>query len=188
MILDAESISRQAMRLGAAQDAHELHLAVELAASILPSVIVELGCDRGGTLYAWRQLCERVYGITWAQNADSHGEACQEHGAQVHYGDTHDSFSWAWLIGKLAGTPVDVLIVDGDHFLSGITQDIRDYGPLVRPGGLIMVHDIVPKDYPLVEVWKLWPLLRERYQTSEIGDVFGWGVIRVAEGDDFTGL
>jgi cephalosporin hydroxylase len=177
------------MRYGASQDEDELALAISLVQSIKPKVIVELGCDRGGTLFAWRNICAQVYGITWDENADSGGAVCATYGAAVHGGDTHDPESLKWLLDRLASgqgwNPVDVLVVDGDHHLDGIIRDLQMYGPLVRPGGLIMLHDRVPVRFPEVETWKIWPRLREMYQTTEIGDVFGWGVIHVREGDDF---
>jgi cephalosporin hydroxylase len=180
-IARALAVSRQAMRLGASQNPEELAAALELVMSVKPAVIVELGCDRGGTLYAWRQVCDRVYGITWGQNADSGGAECVTHGAEVLYGDSHDPDSLEWLRVRLAGDPVDVLVIDGDHHLDGVLADLADYSNLVRPGGLIMLHDVLPEQYPEVEVWKAWPQLREMYpgQTEVIGDVLGWGVIHV---------
>jgi len=37
---------------------------------------------------------------------------------------------------------VDLLYVDGDHSYAGVKADVEMYGPLVRPGGLIALHDI----------------------------------------------
>jgi predicted O-methyltransferase YrrM len=44
----------------------------------------------------------------------------------------------------LAGERVDVLFVDGDHTLEGVEADFRMYSPLVRNGGIVAFHDIVP--------------------------------------------
>jgi len=44
----------------------------------------------------------------------------------------------------LAGEPLDFLFIDGDHSLAGVSADHRLYAPLVRAGGLIAFHDIVP--------------------------------------------
>jgi cephalosporin hydroxylase len=181
----AQRISLQAMLLGASQDAHELHMAVDLVMEAEPKVILEIGCDRGGTLYAWRQVCDRVYGITLAANADSGGAPCQEHGATVFYGDSHGDEVLAALLTALDGDPVDVLVIDGDHHLDGILADLEDYGTLVRPGGLILLHDVLPECFPEVHVHKVWPQLREKYQTEMIGNTFGWGIIRVRPGDEF---
>ena len=40
--------------------------------------------------------------------------------------------------------PLDLLFVDGDHTYEGVKQDFADYAPLVRPGGIVALHDIVP--------------------------------------------
>ena len=39
---------------------------------------------------------------------------------------------------------MDFLFIDGDHSYEGVKRDFADYAPLVRPGGLIAFHDIVP--------------------------------------------
>ena len=47
---------------------------------------------------------------------------------------------------SLRGRSLDVLYLDGDHGYEGIKKDFELYSPLVRPGGIIVFHDIVP-DY-----------------------------------------
>lgn len=44
------------------------------------------------------------------------------------------------------GSPIDLLFIDGDHSYEGARADLLDYRELVRPGGLIAFHDIVPED------------------------------------------
>jgi predicted O-methyltransferase YrrM len=46
----------------------------------------------------------------------------------------------------LAGRALDLLYLDGDHSYEGVKADFNLYSPLVRPGGLIVFHDIV-EDY-----------------------------------------
>src|SRR5262252_1625797 len=142
-------VVEEALRLGASQDAEELRLALEMVQGCEPQVILEIGCDRGGTLYAWRQVCERVYGITTKDNSYESGGSglpLETHGAVVHIGDSHERTATAWLAGQLGHgydptdllDPVDVLVLDGDHTVWGVRQDLAMYGPLVRPGGLIL--------------------------------------------------
>jgi hypothetical protein len=112
------------------------------------------------------------------------------HGAVVLIGDSHDPASREWLASELSGDAVDVLVLDGDHSQAGIAADLGDYGPLVRPGGLILLHDIrsLPQACPPVEVYRIWPVLVERYVTEQICNPDGgpgWGVIRVQKGDRF---
>jgi predicted O-methyltransferase YrrM len=38
--------------------------------------------------------------------------------------------------------PLDVLFIDGDHSYDAARSDLRVYGPLMRSGGLILMHDV----------------------------------------------
>ena len=46
----------------------------------------------------------------------------------------------------LNGSPLDLLFIDGDHSYEGVRADLLEYRELVRPGGLIAFHDIVPEE------------------------------------------
>jgi cephalosporin hydroxylase len=48
----------------------------------------------------------------------------------------------------LGGAAFDVLLIDGDHSYGGALGDFLRYGEMVRDGGLIAFHDIVPDAYP----------------------------------------
>ncbi len=195
---DCAAIARTAVTAyGASQLAEELADALALVVEVDPDVIVELGCDLGGSLYAWRHACPDadVYGITLRDNSYETGGTdgpLDAHGATIHLGDSHDAIALRWLHKRLLERPIDVLVLDGDHSVSGIRQDLADYGPLVRPGGLILLHDIASVGDPRAMVHEVWPHLREEYDqmdrpgwsTSEIrGPVrhYGWGIIHVGE-------
>lgn len=63
---------------------------------------------------------------------------------------------------KLHAPALDVLLVDGDHTREGYRADLERFYPFVKPGGLILSHDICPEpgqtledgggDYPSVAV------------------------------------
>ena len=38
----------------------------------------------------------------------------------------------------------DFILIDGDHTLAGVRQDVIDYYPLLAPGGLMVFHDYLP--------------------------------------------
>jgi cephalosporin hydroxylase len=173
----------------ASQKRDELAAAVKLVAAAQPKVLVEIGCDRGGTLWAWRQVCPDVYGITLADNSYASGGSGQPlntHGATVHIGDSHDPLTLKWLTGQLAGRPLDVLVLDGDHLFAGVWADWEMYGRLVRPGGLVLFHDIDSAGDLRCEVWKLWPKLVGMLPPDQVVEIrsadhpaYGWGVITV---------
>ncbi len=184
--MDAFGIALRAIeRHNASQRPDELAAAIRLVAGLSPSVVVEIGCDTGGTLFAWRQVCDEVIGITLPDNSYAtagQGLPLASHGATVHLGDSHDPGALHWLTGQLAGRRIDALIIDGDHTVDGVRADLAMYGPLVRPGGMVLLHDIASTSDPRAEVWKLWPDLADWFQTSEIRSVdrpYGWGIIHV---------
>ncbi len=49
---------------------------------------------------------------------------------------------------NLGGAKFDVLLIDGDHSFDGALGDFLAYRDMVRDGGLIAFHDIVPDAYP----------------------------------------
>jgi predicted O-methyltransferase YrrM len=44
---------------------------------------------------------------------------------------------------KLGQRP-DAILIDGDHSYAGVKRDLELYFPLLRPGGVIVVHDYLP--------------------------------------------
>ncbi|RPH56645.1 MAG: class I SAM-dependent methyltransferase, partial [Acidobacteria bacterium] len=90
---------------------------------------------------------------------------------------------------------LDVLFIDGDHSYEGVRRDFEMYRPLVREGGLIVFHDIVPdfgQRYGASTrastggVPQFWAELKSRYpDVQEIiedprQDGYGLGVLRAS--------
>lgn len=61
-------------------------------------------------------------------------------------GDSHRPATLDAVRRAFGTCPLDLLYLDGDHSGEGIAADFRMYAPLVREGGMIVCHDIVP-DY-----------------------------------------
>jgi predicted O-methyltransferase YrrM len=57
-------------------------------------------------------------------------------------GDSHSPETLDTVRSTLRGSPVDVLFIDGDHSYEGVKKDFEIYSRLVRPDGLIFLHDI----------------------------------------------
>ena len=57
----------------------------------------------------------------------------------------------------LGDQQLDMLLIDADHSYAGALADYKRYSTLVRPGGLICMHDVVPNPYnDAIEVDQLW--------------------------------
>lgn len=58
-----------------------------------------------------------------------------------------------WTFMKCSGFPVsykhyDVVFIDGDHSYIGVTRDIGLAIPSTKPGGLILMHDVLASQFP----------------------------------------
>jgi predicted O-methyltransferase YrrM len=85
---------------------------------------------------------------------------------------------------------LDVLFIDGDHTYEGVRRDFELYSPLVRGGGIIVLHDIaqhLPGSTCNVRLY--WKELQARYPAREIieSEHQGWagiGLIRLPKGEN----
>lgn len=57
------------------------------------------------------------------------------------------------------GELYDILFLDGDHKYDGVKQDFDEYSKLVKPGGIVMLHDTVNKNAGVNKLWDEidWP-------------------------------
>lgn len=83
---------------------------------------------------------------------------------------------------------VDILMIDGDHTYEGVKKDFEMYSPLVRPGGLIVFHDICDhsETAPTCQVKKFWNELYMKHRLTNnikqfISEPKTWGGLGVIE-------
>ena len=110
-------------------------------------------------------------------------------GQRVHLlrRDSHDPSTLEELKGVLGGRRVDFLLIDGDHTYEGVKRDFEMYRSLVRPGGMIGFHDIVPHSAESgCEVDRFWNEIRGTFDSVEFVENWrsqfgGVGLIRSYE-------
>ncbi len=173
-------IAADAIRHGAIQDWWELTSCLEIVVASDPYIIVEIGCDAGGTLYAWAQVAPMVVGIDLPNAACSTGRELNAHGATIIIGDSHAEDTRARLVTALEGHAIDVLFIDGDHSYDAVSRDFTLYSPLVRENGLVIFHDIAVENDPRVEVPRFWQEIKAQYPARELylsGSWAGIGII-----------
>jgi predicted O-methyltransferase YrrM len=164
---------RLAIRSGALQKLSEA--APFLAMIGRPRLVVEIGAGSGGMLAA---LCAVAADDATIISVDLEGGPFGEGASddvlrcranigpdQTLYlvrGDSHHPEIRA-RVGTLAPRGVDVLLIDGDHTYEGVRADYALYSPLVRRGGIVALHDILPHPRdPECQVDRFWNELRER--------------------------
>lgn len=131
----------------------EIERLVEIVASLRPATVCEIGAAGGGTLFLFtRAAAPEATLVTVDVQFDPARKAAlrsfARDGQEVVCleGDSHSRETLRAVEDSFAGRPLDLLFIDGDHSYEGVSADFQLYSPLVRRGGLVVFHDIVP-DY-----------------------------------------
>jgi hypothetical protein len=107
----------------------------------LPGRVLEIGCDCGNSTTAF------LAGAADSVTSIDINPLCAE--------NFPDSPKWSFILGdsrqketynKVCNQQFDVLYVDGDHTYDGAMSDLLRYSQLVRPGGLVLIHDVLATD------------------------------------------
>jgi cephalosporin hydroxylase len=118
-----------------------------------PRLVAEIGCDRGGSLWLWRQLGADVVAVTLHTRPDG---SWNDHGATVVVGDSTDGLVRQQLAGVLDGRQPDWVFVDGGHDYATAVADIG-WALRLAPDGLVLVHDVNRRvHHPQIETWMAW--------------------------------
>ena len=64
-------------------------------------------------------------------------------------GDSHEQST----LDKVSKKKYDMLLLDGDHSISGIRSDYKMYVPLVKKGGIVLIHDIYNENETMIDFW-----------------------------------
>ena len=133
-----------------AQRWREMIVLWERLSEMRPKVVVEIGSLRGGWLYTIAPTCVEHAHLIGIDSSPNNSRACAEkeltgegHHIEWIARDSHAPMTLIELQGLVKGEKVDVLHIDGDHSPAGVLQDWEMYSPLVRPGGLVLLHDAV---------------------------------------------
>lgn len=174
----------------AIQKEEELTPLAHAVNTLQPNVILEIGSDAGGTAWLWNKICPTavIYCIDLPGGPYSTGERFTNPGVYYLPRDSHLPETRNLLIehvyGRMVEDPkfIDFLFIDGDHTFGGVMADLMMYGPLVRDGGLVALHDILEHPgRPDVGVHRLWSMLgRDRGNTLAIvARPLTWGGIGI---------
>ncbi|MEY2564895.1 MAG: hypothetical protein QOH88_3088 [Verrucomicrobiota bacterium] len=166
-----------------------LHFAYDLVATLKPGILVELGVDRGESYFAFCQSAAenktgtRCFGVDSWQGDQHAGGYDETTFAQVsahnraNYGEfsslVRSSFDAA--LAAFAPESIDVLHLDGLHTEAAVRHDLESWLPKVRPGGIILLHDVEVRTRDF-GVWKVWAELCERNRSWTFPDGPGLGI------------
>lgn len=148
-----------------------------------PKTVMEIGTAHGGTLFLWCRLAHPTATIISLDLPGGiHGggypywkswvyQRFPLVGQKLHLlrGDSHKPEMLARLKTILpAAGQIDFLFIDGDHTYEGVKADFEMYSGLVRPGGLIVFHDICLHQASLnCHVDRFWQEVKNERRTRE---------------------
>jgi predicted O-methyltransferase YrrM len=188
LALDPERLVDRALGdFGALQNRWELATFARAIAKRRPRVVVEIGTARGGLLFLLSQLADpdaTLVSIDYRGGPFGGGQSDQECELFASFGPLTQRFVFLRdrsfhlstredLVRALGGRGIDLLFIDGDHSYAGARWDFEAYGSLVRPGGLIALHDVCLSPDNAArgfDVASYWRALRRVFATRTIAD------------------
>ena len=176
----------------------EISLLLSTVAKDAPKTVLEIGTANGGTLFLLSRVAAPSatlvsidkpnggFGGGYPKSLIPVFRSFAVNGQKVVLvrGDSHDSATISSTREALNGRQVDFLFIDGDHTYEGVQEDYEMYSPLVRKGGVIAFHDIVPHPvHQTCRVHDFWDDLKARTRWRELIDERTWGGIGVVYKD-----
>jgi len=183
----------------------EISAFVKIVQSIKPRYILEIGTARGGTLLLWTRVGSEdatIISIDLPGGSFGGGYPFLRRFVYIAFrrgrqkiilirGDSHDPRTLEKCERILRGNKLDFLFIDGDHSYEGVRRDFAMYSPLVRKGGIIAFHDIIPDHFTRFGIRscsttggvpKFWEDIKHDYKHLEIvqnyeQDGYGIGII-----------
>jgi hypothetical protein len=169
--------------------------AYDLVAAVRPAVIVELGAHYGQSYFMFCQavadgcLPSRTFAVdTW--RGDSHvgaygeevfGEVSEHNQRYYERFSSLLRMSFDQALDYFADASIDILHIDGLHTYDAVRHDFETWLPKVKPGGIVLMHDIEVRHQDF-GVWRLWEELSGRYEAFAFPHSCGLGVLRVPGG------
>jgi predicted O-methyltransferase YrrM len=175
----------------------ELAALVRDVRDLNPATVLEIGTAQGGTLFLWSRLAQPnativsidlpggKFGGGYTNRRAVLYRRFPAKSQQLHLlrEDSHALPTFQKAKQLFSGKPVDLLFVDGDHTYEGVKKDWEMYSELVRPGGMIVFHDIAG-NYDDTQVKKLWDSIKSNYKHNEYAvhpdGLYGIGVLSKA--------
>lgn len=110
--------------------------------SIAKGTILEIGTRGGVSTAAFLLGVEKNGGHVFSVDVNPDCEDIYDH-PQWTFIHAH-SVDDANKIGEIVEGEIDVLLIDGDHSYDTVMSDLKNFVPLVKHEGLILMHDVDP--------------------------------------------
>jgi len=159
-----------------------LHL-LYILRDLKPKYLMEIGTFMGGTLFLFCQVADPnavIISVDLPYGRFGGGypkwriplyKSFVKFNQKLHLLrlNSHDLKTFRLVQNILNDQLLDFLFIDGDHSYEGVKLDYEMYSPLVRKGGIIAFHDIIPGPEKHVGgVPIFWSEIKNQFKTLEI--------------------
>ena len=201
---DYFEFARDTLHGGAMQEPEEIRPAIDYIKTEHPRCICEIGTATCGTnllLSHTLESVETIVGVDLFIMNGAYLRLLRRPTQRVHLinGSSYAPRTFERVRAALGEQKIDLLFIDGDHRYDGVKRDFLLYRELVRDGGLIMFHDIVPDHQSRFgrpttrwtgDVPRFWSELKPHYRNREFvrepdQDGLGLGVLHWSESTKF---
>ncbi|MEM0488944.1 MAG: class I SAM-dependent methyltransferase [Candidatus Bathyarchaeia archaeon] len=174
---------RVTFKIAPFQIKEEIAQLLNLLADLKPKTLLEIGTASGGTLFLFCQVAEpdaTIISVDLPGGPFGGGYpewriplymlfAKERQRIHLVRADSHDPKTLEIVKNILSDRKLDFLFIDGDHTYEGVKRDFEMYSPLVRRGGIIAFHDIVPGPSENVGgVPTFWNEIKKNFTYNEI--------------------
>lgn len=174
-----------------------LPFAYDLVEALRPKMVVELGVYNGLSFFTFCQAMKEhdVDGVAYGVDCwegDEHTDAYDESiyndvaaHARDHYRGTTYLMKMLFneALQHFDPDSIDLLHIDGLHTYDAVKEDFTNWYPKVKPGGIVLFHDVMAKmkDFG---AWKYFAeVAAEHPENFKFNHGFGLGVLRKPGGD-----
>ncbi len=148
-----------------------------------PQKILEIGTASGGTLFLLARAASKSATLvsldlphgkngggfpTWKVKLYQHFASAEQ---SIHFirGNSHELSTKEKAENLINKEKYDLIMIDADHSYEGVKRDFLLYSPLVKKGGIIVLHDVIPNIFdPEIKVDLFWDELKTNFKTKEI--------------------
>lgn len=140
---------------------------------------LQLGLGYSGASHmVFKSMFEDVVTVEWAESRVANLTGSCGSVDTIIIGNTHDPATLAQ-VSSAVSSGLDLLFIDAAHTIADVRADFEDYAPLVRPGGVIALHDALDRNGH--EVHRFLDALRSAGEkVTIIGDELGIAWMQVS--------
>src|SRR3989344_1338243 len=169
------------------QDKKEILGLIKLLDKFKPRTLIEIGTASGGTLFLFSRIASddaTLVSVDLPYGKFGGGYpnwkipiyksfALKNQKIHLIRENSHDVKTFGKVKNILGGRKADFIFIDGDHTYEGAKRDFELYRHLLKKGGVLGLHDIVPHTKESgCDVFRFWNEIKKKYKHKEI--VNGW--------------